>query len=352
MAGRPKSRVFVGSLLDHINLLESKLRENGKEAPAPRESSISQYQSSKAQHPIQHRQSPDKISRPAFLAAISHSRPYVQVLKPPGSTNVTGGRRPVENIQAHSPPIIETETNATSIPFKSGNPINMPGQTPQAPLMSVLEPLRDETPIPAGASDQTQLVLKRPDVVQTLSAKSTHLSYNRNNGQISWETPNMAFNRYADELRSHQKTSPEAWQVERRIRRIIDDLDSETHEHLMDCFWTSYNSVFNIVDEPVFYKHLGSNNLHYSCFLHICCLAMGFRFADMERPGVRSCSLGKGHSTFHEGAKYVFESELETPRGITTIQALLILSDLECAIGRDRLGWMYAGTPFHFLQVN
>jgi hypothetical protein len=35
--------------------------------------------------------------------------------------------------------------------------------------------------------------------------------------------------------------------------------------------------------------------------------------------------------------------ELERPGGIPSVQAFLLLGDLECGIGRDNTGWMYAG---------
>ncbi|OCL04444.1 hypothetical protein AOQ84DRAFT_416253 [Glonium stellatum] len=48
-------------------------------------------------------------------------------------------------------------------------------------------------------------------------------------------------------------------------------------------------------------------------------------------------------STLHREAKYMLDHELERPGGIPSVVALLLLGDLECQVGRDNPGWLYAG---------
>jgi hypothetical protein len=55
-------------------------------------------------------------------------------------------------------------------------------------------------------------------------------------------------------------------------------------------------------------------------------------------------------SDLHREAKYLFEYELEKPGGIPSVQALLILGDLECGVGRDNTGWMIGGIQFCILS--
>jgi hypothetical protein len=81
----------------------------------------------------------------------------------------------------------------------------------------------------------------------------------------------------------------------------------------------------------------------YSGFLHVCVLAMGFRFAEKERADIRKIALPQMESTLHREAKYMLDHELERPGGIPSVVALLLLGDLECGVGRDNLGWMYGG---------
>ncbi|EXJ76461.1 uncharacterized protein A1O5_00969 [Cladophialophora psammophila CBS 110553] len=71
---------------------------------------------------------------------------------------------------------------------------------------------------------------------------------------------------------------------------------------------------------------------------------MGFRFADKSRPGMQQVILNDSSSVFQREAKFLLDRELEDPRGLTIIQAMLVLSDLECASGRDDLAGMHIAT--------
>lgn len=54
-------------------------------------------------------------------------------------------------------------------------------------------------------------------------------------------------------------------------------------------------------------------------------------------------ALPDRESTLHREAKYMLDLELERPGGIPSVAALLILGDSEVGVGRDNVGWMYAG---------
>jgi hypothetical protein len=54
-------------------------------------------------------------------------------------------------------------------------------------------------------------------------------------------------------------------------------------------------------------------------------------------------TVASRESSLHREAKYMLDFELERPGGIPSVVALLILGDIECAVGRDNLGWIYGG---------
>jgi len=129
-----------------------------------------------------------------------------------------------------------------------------------------------------------------------------------------------------------------------RAELFIASLAPTTHEHLMRCFWDTYNSWQQVVDEAAFEAGRTTRDTRfYSPFLHLAMLGIGFRFADWDREDVKVVSLGNRESTLHREAKAMVEAELERPGAMSSVQALLLLADLECGVGRDATGWMYAG---------
>lgn len=130
----------------------------------------------------------------------------------------------------------------------------------------------------------------------------------------------------------------------RRAERVIGTLRPSTHDHLMRCFWEYYNSSQQVVDEIAFETGRTAQDRHlYSPFLHVTMLAIGYRFADWDREDVKRITLGNRESTLHQESKSMLEMELEKPGGVPSVQALLLLADLECGVGRDTAGWMYSG---------
>ncbi|KAK3319721.1 nitrogen assimilation transcription factor nit-4, partial [Cercophora scortea] len=130
----------------------------------------------------------------------------------------------------------------------------------------------------------------------------------------------------------------------RRAERVIRALSPVTRDYLMTCFWSHYNPAHQVVDQDTFEADQNTQNPRfYSSFLHITMLAGGYRFADREREDVKRMTLGNWESTLHRESKYMLDIELERPGGVPSVQALLILADLEGGVGRDSTGWMYSG---------
>ncbi|KAL2194991.1 fungal-specific transcription factor domain-containing protein [Corynascus similis CBS 632.67] len=129
-----------------------------------------------------------------------------------------------------------------------------------------------------------------------------------------------------------------------RAEQLILGLKPAAYEHLMRCFWECYNSWQQVVDESAFEAGRTTRDARfYSLFLHLTILAIGFRFADWDREDLKTVMLGNRESTLHREAKALLEAEFERLGGVPSVQALLLLADLECGTGRDTTGWMYSG---------
>ncbi|KAL2174793.1 fungal-specific transcription factor domain-containing protein [Thermothelomyces heterothallicus CBS 202.75] len=129
-----------------------------------------------------------------------------------------------------------------------------------------------------------------------------------------------------------------------RAEQLIVGLRPATYDYLMRCFWEYYNSWQQVVDGSAFETgRTTGDSRFYSLFLHLAMLAVGFRFADWDREDVKMIMVGNRESTLHREAKAMLGAELERPGGVPSVQALLLLADLECGVGRDATGWMYSG---------
>ena len=115
----------------------------------------------------------------------------------------------------------------------------------------------------------------------------------------------------------------------------------------MFAFWTQYNSIFHLVHQQSFEKDReGIEGPSYNSFLHICMMAMGCKFSDLTVLGFHEAEI-----KLQREAKSIAECGLGSQREVANVQALLILSDMELARGKDNTGWMYSGKYHsHFKQ--
>lgn len=145
------------------------------------------------------------------------------------------------------------------------------------------------------------------------------------------------------------KTKESFWPISTLVR----DLSPEAHDYLIDLFFDCHNSALHIVHKWAFLDDLKTGGTQwYSSFLHMCMLAEGYRYADKSRSDIRklTCSASNiDSSTFHTKAKKMAKLELVKPGGVPSIQAFFLLGDLEVGIGRDDVGWMFAGMAFRLL---
>ncbi|RGP59435.1 hypothetical protein FLONG3_11186 [Fusarium longipes] len=183
---------------------------------------------------------------------------------------------------------------------------------------------------------------KRGDVIHRLLSTKGNLSFDQISGRLRFFGPTANSHVYAES--SSLADSHEPSEQVRRAVKTIQSLSQETHDYLIDGFFQYYNSVIQVIDRSAFEADRNSkSSKFYSHFLHIAILAMGYRVADMSREDMRKITLKPRESTLHREAKHMLDIELEQPGGIPSVQALLLLGDLECGVGRDNTGWMYSG---------
>lgn len=184
---------------------------------------------------------------------------------------------------------------------------------------------------------------KKNGMVSRLLSTRGHLSFDQLNGRLRYFGPTTNCHVHSESLNPCSNTQEHSEQS-RRADRIIRSLSLDTYDYLMDLFWQYYNTVLHVLHQEAFNedREMGRTQF-YSGFLHVCVLAMGFRFADKERMDIKRIGLPGMESTLHREAKYMLDHELERPGGIPSVIALLLLGDLECGVGRDNAGWMYSG---------
>ncbi|EOO00709.1 putative nitrogen assimilation transcription factor nit-4 protein [Phaeoacremonium minimum UCRPA7] len=311
----------MSSLSDRISMLEGMLMEKGVVPPpaahppkTKQEAQTKQQQPGEQQH---HQQSADGH----YAQTVYQNSPSREVPSPPDSGNEDFAMQDLHDFQESD--------QADSVLAHS--------QTFQ-PLMKETSPFRNLDP-------------KKEDIVHRLLSTKGNLSFDQLSGRLRFFGPTANSHVYAESQDTFDSREPPE-QI-RRSERIIRSLTVATHDYLMNNFWEYYNSVLHVIDQSAFEADRESQNpKFYSSFLHITILAMGYRFADHDREDMKKITLGNRECNLHREAKYMLDIELERPGGIPSVQALLILGDLECGVGRDNTGWMYAGKYFNHLSIS
>jgi hypothetical protein len=184
---------------------------------------------------------------------------------------------------------------------------------------------------------------KRDGMVSRLLSTRGHLSFDQLSGRLRYFGPTTNCHVHS-ELGNTMEANGESTEQARRAEKIIRSLPLETYDYLMELFWQCYNPVIHVLHQEAFNEDREAGRTQfYSGFLHVCVLAMGFRSADKTRPDIQRISCPGMESTLHREAKYMLDAELERPGGIPSVVALLLIGDLECGVGRDNIGWLYAG---------
>ncbi|KAJ3579604.1 hypothetical protein NPX13_g969 [Xylaria arbuscula] len=299
---RPISKAYVSSLSARIGLLEGMLEEKGVAIPPATHPPVTRHEAQCASSGDDFLSSASEARRRSKTDASLRSR---HVLSPPYShEDLAMSESPGEEFGITDGPQLGKEI------FQRGHS-------------------------PSRNSD-----LKEEDLLEHILFVDDGLSSDKSPRKPS--SPSVNSYMPTGSLRRYSvRESPD--QV-RRAERILRSLSPKTHDYLMQNFWKHHNSVFQVVDRTAFEADRGSEiPRFYSSFLHIILLALGWRFADKDRCDVARINWGNHESAIHREAKQMLDADLERPTGIPSILSLLLLGDLECGVGRDNTGWMYAG---------
>lgn len=303
------------SLTDRVALLEGMLKEKGVEAPP-------------ANHPPMTRHGPPRIDDPSPSRKKSVSSAF-----PSTTTTSTNNTAPPSNLE-HSSPGSQPDGSFDGDHLEPIEANSYPG---------------DVDSVQSASSPSVLPVPKKDGMVSRLLSTRGHLSFDQLSGRLRYFGPTTNCHVHS-ELGIASGPSQESLEQARRAEKTIRFLSMETHDYLMNLFWQNYNSVLHVLHQEAFQEDRDSGRTQfYSGFLHVCVLAMGYRFADRTRPDMQKISLPGRESTLHREAKYMLDFELERPGGIPSVVALLLLGDLECGVGRDNLGWLYAGMAVRYV---
>ncbi|KAI2638355.1 fungal-specific transcription factor domain-containing protein [Xylaria nigripes] len=303
---RPVSKAYVSSLSARISLLEGMLREHDVVVPPATHPPMTKHEAPQSTNSTEEIRIPTIDARAAWSQSDANS-PIRHVLSPPDSHHDFMQESPIESGVVNADVLnLESESARKDI-----------------------------------SQYQALGHVKPAENVQQLFSPNGGLSYDRLLGKFRFFDPVASNHLYASPDRNDSRESAE--QI-RRAERVIRSLTPKTHDYLMQNFWKYYNSVLQVVDRVAFEADRGSETpKFYSSFLHVIILAVGWRFADQDRCDIARMNLGNGKSTLHREARYMIDLEFERAMGITSVQSLLILGDLEYGAGRENMGWMYTG---------
>jgi hypothetical protein len=127
-----------------------------------------------------------------------------------------------------------------------------------------------------------------------------------------------------------------------------DTFDLDTQNHLLDIYWKYQHSVLQVFDREEFLEGLRTKQAKYfSRALLYTVYACAARISD--RPSVRSMVIPSPDDMDDEQpflvatATRLVDQELKKRPQITTIQALLLLSVIQCSLSRNTKGWLLTG---------
>ncbi|KAK4957844.1 hypothetical protein LTR66_013206 [Elasticomyces elasticus] len=132
------------------------------------------------------------------------------------------------------------------------------------------------------------------------------------------------------------------------------DIPAELQECLLDQYWKYQHSVLQVIHREAFLHDMQNNRCrYYSKALLYAIFACAARISEL--PYVRELAFAKEPGSsgkepyLLKKAMILVEEELEQGPGITTIQALQLLSVCHCARASDTKGWMDTGRAIRLI---
>ncbi|CAH0047587.1 unnamed protein product [Clonostachys solani] len=249
--------------------------------------------------------------------------------------------------------LLKQSTGEKEISGKVALPEHVPGEasvtTGQSLLFHDVHTLPDMeivVDVPDGSPTSSKHASKSDTEEQISTVKNlvpSPIRFDMSSGRVRYFGPTTSMNVLT--TNSPRETS-ERREAHWPMCMLLRDLTIETHDYLMDLYWTCHNSVLHLIHSDAFYHDLERGGTQfYSVFLHLTVLASGFKYADKSRRDIQQlvATPGTAGSTIHEKARVFAKLEQDRPGGIPSIQAFSLLADIEFNIGRDDIGWLFAG---------
>lgn len=221
----------MGTLVDRVSLLEAMLKERGEEVP-----------------PVKY---PPKTTR--------------------GSLHADGDDSPVRPAASQS----QFHPRSSSKPGSAAQDGRSPGGDSAEGShvgSSSADSQRDRNE--PECSLGTPLDDKKDGLVSRLLSTRGHLSFDQLSGRLRFYGGTVNCHVYS-ELEMDEVQTSQLPEQARRAEKCIRSLPLETHDYLMQLFWTHYNGVLHVVHEAAFTEDRESGKTQfYSGFLHVCILAV------------------------------------------------------------------------------
>lgn len=123
-----------------------------------------------------------------------------------------------------------------------------------------------------------------------------------------------------------------------------------TEIYLTNLFWTHFHRVHPIIEARMISRNTHAGDTFYSESLHMCALAIGYRYADKTRPDIREMERGEEENALHCGARDLVSKSIEGPVNPSLVAALILLGDLDCGSGRGNQGWLWFQMAFRYVS--
>jgi hypothetical protein len=151
-----------------------------------------------------------------------------------------------------------------------------------------------------------------------------------------WKRRKPSFNlKRTNSLSSSNFPSPQSSQN-------CDDLPDAVVDYLLDKYFGQFQTLLKIVHEQTFREQkIARSGPAYRESLLLAMLAAGARFCD-DQSITKDYTHRNGETVFARRSKVLMESEVQNA-DLTTVQALVILGELETSAGNEMSGCMYAG---------
>lgn len=338
---RPISRAEVDSLRSRLQSLESLLRSHN----------IENSSSSASNHSTVSQGQPSSACNDSEMSFFSGTLPKALPDSPKINSTIVASPKDFPN----TGPINTTEyhENGSDLQFGDFVKDSLIATQNLTPINSATRNLNSPHHESSAQPPLADMMSEGPSkmLIDHLIHPNHAVQYDQSSGRMRLSCPIIALHQFSEI--SQGTTTTSSREQMRSVERVLRELGPETHDHLMESFWSYYDPVMQVVDRDIFEEdRKAGGGLSYSGLLHICILAMGYRYANPKRTDIQKISLPNKESTLHREAKYLVEFEFEKPGGIPSVQALLLLGQLESGSGRDSVGWTYAGIKIFLTFLN